>query len=110
MGWPICSGPQTIYKSPPIVNGPAHKNLLSRAFEEHRLRGSCENSKVLIPRCLHPADSSFAIVSASLWHVATLFHCSLTIGGKEHRSVARKDADPLLQLTTQSGPTPSADI
>src|SRR5260370_26705280 len=35
-------GPRTILKSPPIVNGPAHKNLLSGAFGEHRLRGSRE--------------------------------------------------------------------
>src|SRR5262249_37920998 len=29
----------------PIVNGPAHKNLLSRAFEEHGLRGSRETRR-----------------------------------------------------------------
>src|SRR5258708_1641173 len=44
-GGPICLGPRTIWKSPPIVNGPAHKNLLSRAFEEHRLRGSGETRR-----------------------------------------------------------------
>jgi len=59
-------------------------------FEEHRLRGSRENSKVLIPRSLRPAASSFAIVSAVWRHVATLLHGSLTIGGKENRSGARR--------------------
>src|SRR6266404_8759652 len=44
-GGPISSGPRTILKSPPIVNGPAHKNLLSRAFEAHRLRGSHETRR-----------------------------------------------------------------
>src|SRR6266446_7081753 len=38
-------GPRTILKSPPIVNGPAHKNLLSRAFEAHRLRGRHETRR-----------------------------------------------------------------
>ena len=87
-GWPDFFG-SPILKSPPIVNGPAHKNLLSRAFEEHVyeavIKLESAHSEVFTP-----ADSSFAIVSAAWWRVATQFHRSLTIGGKENRSGARR--------------------
>src|SRR5713226_9199657 len=44
-GWPDLFGSPNNLENPPIVNGPAHKNLLSRAFEQHRLRGSRETRR-----------------------------------------------------------------
>ena len=62
---------------------------------------------MLILRCLHPADSSFAIVSAVWWRVATLLHRSLTIEGKEHRSGARtKSVRPIVNGALQRRRSP----
>src|SRR5215471_17597191 len=44
-GWTEIFGSPDDLEGPPIVNGPAHKNLLSRAFEEHGLRGSRETRR-----------------------------------------------------------------
>src|SRR5215471_15496168 len=77
------------FERPPIVNCPAHKNLLSRALAAQRSRGS----RVRLERAHFKVFTSSRLVVGHCVGVwcgdATLLHGSLTIGGKEYRSGAR---------------------
>ena len=88
-------GPRTVLKSPPIVNGPAHKNLLNRAFEKRPSRGT----GMTLEGAHSEVFTSCRLVVChcfGVWYgVASLLHGSLTIGGKEHRSGARMNVNPL---------------
>jgi hypothetical protein len=103
IGWAEFFGSPNNFEKPPIVNGPAHKNLLSRAFEEHRLRVShetrgCSFRGVYI---LQTRRLLWFRRCGGAW--STLFHCSLTIGGKRTVRVPERNLSTRLLTVCRKG-------